>query len=34
MTYLIRGVEWLFRRDDIGATARFVCTLVVEPTGP
>ena len=30
--YVIRGVEWLVRRDDIGATSRFVCTLVVEPT--
>jgi hypothetical protein len=29
---VIRGVEWLVRRDDIGATSRFVGTLVVEPT--
>jgi hypothetical protein len=33
-TYVIRGVEWLVRRDDIDATSRFVCTLVVEPTAP
>lgn len=32
--YVIRGVEWLVRRDDIDATSRFVCTLVVEPTAP
>jgi hypothetical protein len=31
-TYVIRGVEWLVLRDDIGAMSRFVCTLVVEPT--
>jgi hypothetical protein len=32
-TYLIRGVEWLLRREDSDPTMpRFVCTLVVEPT--
>ena len=30
--YVIRGVEWLLRREDSNpAMARFVCTLVVEP---
>jgi hypothetical protein len=30
--YVIRGVEWLLRRDDAGdSMVRFVCTLVVEP---
>ena len=29
--YLIRGVEWLLRREDRdGAMPRFFCTLVVE----
>ena len=32
-TYKIRGVEWLLREDSAGdSMARFVCTLVVEPT--
>jgi hypothetical protein len=32
-TYIIRGVEWLVRSDDIGdAMTRFACTLVVQPT--
>jgi hypothetical protein len=31
-TYVIRGMEWLVRRDDRGSASRFVCTLVVEPT--
>ena len=31
-TYDIRGVEWVVRREDVGGTARFVCTLVVEPS--
>ena len=31
--YIIRDVEWLLRKDDAGdSMARFVCTLVVEPT--
>lgn len=31
-TYLIRGVEWLLRREDLDErTPRFVCTLVTEP---
>jgi hypothetical protein len=31
--YLIRGVEWLLRADHAGdSMARFVCTLIVEPT--
>ena len=31
-TYVIRGVEWLVRRDDGSSdVARFVCTLVLEP---
>jgi len=31
--YLIRDVEWLLRSDDAGdSMARFICTLVVEPT--
>jgi hypothetical protein len=30
-TYVIRGVEWLLTREDLGDTKRFVCTLVVEP---
>ena len=29
-TYMIRGVEWLVTRDDIGDTKRFICTLVAE----
>jgi hypothetical protein len=29
--YVIRGVEWLLRKDNAGdSMARFVCTLVVE----
>ena len=29
---VIRGVEWLLRRDDAGVRmTRFVCTLAVEP---
>jgi hypothetical protein len=28
--YVIRGVEWLVTREDIGDTKRFVCTLVAE----
>jgi hypothetical protein len=29
--YVIRGAEWLLRRDDAGdRMARFVCTLAVE----
>ena len=31
-TYVIKGVEWLIRREDIGKTPRFVCELVVQPT--
>ena len=31
-TYVIRGVEWVVRREDIGAEPRFVCTHLVEPT--
>jgi hypothetical protein len=31
-TYMIRGVEWLVTRDDIGDTKRFICTLVAELT--
>ena len=32
-TYNIRGADWLLRDDAAGdAMARFVCTLVVEPT--
>ena len=32
-TFVIRGVEWLLRNDDAGdSMARFVCTLVVQPT--
>jgi hypothetical protein len=32
-TYLIKGVEWLVRSDDVGdSMRRFMCTLVVEPT--
>jgi hypothetical protein len=31
-TYVIRGAEWLLRKDDAGdSMARFVCTLVAEP---
>jgi hypothetical protein len=30
-TYVVREVEWLFTREDIGDTKRFICTLVVEP---
>jgi hypothetical protein len=30
-TYMIRGVEWLLTREDVGDTKRFVCTLVVQP---
>jgi hypothetical protein len=33
-TYDIRGVEWLVRREDVGGTPRFVCTLVAEPSAP
>lgn len=32
--YVIRGVEWILRRDDLphdDNLSRFVCTLVVEP---
>jgi hypothetical protein len=29
-TYVIRGVEWLVTREDIGDTKRFICTLVAE----
>ena len=33
-TYVIKGVEWIVRSDDIGdSTRRFMCTLVVDPTG-
>ena len=32
-TYLIDGLEWLLRREDIGDEPRFVCTHVVSPTG-
>jgi len=29
-TYVIRGAEWLVRKDDAGdSMARFMCTLVV-----
>ena len=31
-THIIRGVEWFLRREDIGHTPRFVCTLVTEPS--
>ncbi len=31
-TYLIDGVEWILRREDIGDEPRFVCTNVVDPT--
>ena len=31
-TYLIRGVEWILRREDLGDEPRFVCTHVVDPT--
>lgn len=32
-TYIIRGVEWLLKKDDTpGDMERFICTLVVEPT--
>ena len=31
-TYLINGVEWIVRREDIGDEPRFVCTNVVDPT--
>lgn len=34
-TYVIRGVEWILRRDELTAgfddMPRFICTLVVEP---
>jgi hypothetical protein len=30
-TYVIRGVERLFARENIGEMTRFVCTLVVGP---
>ncbi len=31
--YVLHGVEWLLREDSAGdSMARFVCTLVVEPT--
>jgi hypothetical protein len=29
-TYVIKDVEWIVRREDIGETPRFVCTLVVQ----
>ena len=29
---IIRDLEWSVRREDVGDTRRFVCTLVVEPT--
>ena len=33
-TQVIRGVEWLLRRDDAGDNvARFICTLVAAPAG-
>ncbi len=32
-TYVIKGVEWLVRSDDIGdSMRRFVCTVVVDPS--
>ncbi len=30
-THDIRGAEWRVRREAVGGTPRFVCTLVVEP---
>lgn len=31
--YVLHGVEWFLREDSAGdSMARFVCTLVVEPT--
>jgi len=33
-TQVIRGVEWLLRRDDAGDNvARFICPLVAAPAG-
>ena len=33
-TYVIRGLEWIVRRDgDYDDMARFICTLVVERSG-
>ena len=31
-TYVIKDVEWIVRREDIGETPRFVCTLVGQET--
>ena len=31
-TYLLNGVEWILRREDIGDEPRFVCTTVIDPT--
>ena len=31
-TYVIKEVEWIVRREDIGERPRFVCTLVGQPT--
>ena len=32
-TRVVRGVEWLLRRDDAGDNVpRFICTLVTAPT--
>ena len=31
-TYLLNGVEWHLRREDLGDEPRFVCTTVVDPT--
>ena len=30
-THDIRGAEWNVRREDVGGTPRFVCTLLAEP---
>jgi hypothetical protein len=33
-TYVIRGLEWILRREDVvgdGNMPRFICTLVAEP---
>ncbi len=33
-TYVIRGVDWVFSRDEAGdSMPRFVCTLAAEPSG-
>jgi hypothetical protein len=32
-SYVIRGVEWILRRDGDGDMPRFICTLLAEPTG-